>query len=135
MNHSISTLEQFSHELFYEIFDYLDGIDLLRAFSNLNDRFHRLITNPALLLKINISRLSKKETSIDYWKQMLNLNSHQIYSITLEGPSDKERLFTSVLQLDSSFDHLQSIHFWDFNLPVLLPILVFTTSFFVDHFC
>ena len=40
------SLENFSNELFYEIFDYLDGIELFEAFSNLNAHFQRLISNP-----------------------------------------------------------------------------------------
>lgn len=129
MNHSISTLENFSHELFYEIFDYLDGIDLIQSFSNLNDRFERLINNPLLLFKINISRPSKQEpASIDHWKQILNVNKHQIYSITLEKPLDKNGFFISSLLLDSSFDHLQSLEFSDFNLTAIMPILVRLSS-------
>ena len=34
-----TSIENFSNEIFYEIFDYLDGCRLYQAFANLNFRF------------------------------------------------------------------------------------------------
>ena len=45
-----SFIENFSNEIFYEIFDYLDGYDIYKAFSNLNNRFENLLINPFIVL-------------------------------------------------------------------------------------
>ena len=50
----ISYLESLSNEIFYEIFEYLDGCDLIQAFSQLNQRFEDLIQHPSLPLISNL---------------------------------------------------------------------------------
>ena len=57
---SITCLEDLSNEMFYEIFDYLEGGDLYQAFSNLNYCFHQLLHSPSLRWKIEIRRSSQK---------------------------------------------------------------------------
>ncbi len=52
---SISCLENLSNELFYEIFDYLDGCDIYNAFSNLNIHFQNLIFCSSFPIKIDLS--------------------------------------------------------------------------------
>ncbi len=37
--------ENLSNELFYEIFDYLDGYDIYKSFSNLNSHFNNLLNS------------------------------------------------------------------------------------------
>jgi hypothetical protein len=39
---SITSIENLSNEFFHEIFDYLDGWDIYKAFLNLNYRFQHL---------------------------------------------------------------------------------------------
>ena len=128
MNQPIASLESLSNELFHEIFDYLDGIHLYRAFSNLNHYFQELITAPFVLLKINSSRSSAESTSINQWKQIMKLNCHQIYSIDLEGSAYNKEFFTSVFLLDSSLNHLQSLYLWNFDLTTLMSILAQLSS-------
>ncbi len=50
----ITSIENLSNELFYEIFEYLDGLDIYIAFSNLNYRFQQLVTSSSIRFKINI---------------------------------------------------------------------------------
>ncbi|CAF4388605.1 unnamed protein product, partial [Rotaria sordida] len=57
----ISSIENLSNELFNEIFDYLDGIDIYLAFSNLNHRFQQLLTSSSILYKIELIHISSKE--------------------------------------------------------------------------
>ena len=56
---SMTCIETLSNEVFLEIFDYLDGCDILNAFSNLNSRFQDLINSSKLLLKIRLCSKSK----------------------------------------------------------------------------
>ncbi len=57
----ISSIENLSNELFYEIFDYLDGIDIYEAFSNLNYRFQQLLTSSSILFKIDLNDITSEE--------------------------------------------------------------------------
>ena len=123
MNQSVTSLENLSNELFYEIFDYVDGMHLYQAFSNLNHHFQRLITAPFVLFKIDSVRSSPQSKFIHQWKNMVNFNKHQIYSIDLDEFSDNEEFSTSAFLFDSSFDHLESLHFHNFDLATLLSIL------------
>ncbi|CAF0779147.1 unnamed protein product [Rotaria sordida] len=50
----INCFENLSNELFYEVFDYLEGCDLFKAFSNLNSRFQAMLTSSSLRLKIDL---------------------------------------------------------------------------------
>lgn len=59
-----STVENLFNDLFYEIFDYLEGRDLVKAFSNINYRFQRLLKSLSLLLKIDDDRFLNRARSI-----------------------------------------------------------------------
>ncbi|CAF1478822.1 unnamed protein product [Rotaria sordida] len=78
---SINSIENFSDELFYEIFDYLNDCEIYNAFSNLNYRFQQLINSSFRLLKLNSSR--SKEIFINNYQQVLHLNKDKIFSIHL----------------------------------------------------
>lgn len=123
MNRSITSFENLSNELFYEIFDYLDGIHLHQAFSNLNQHFQRLITAPFLLLKIDAYRSFRKDQFFKNWKQIIESHRHQIYSLRLDESLQGEQLFPSLSSLDSSFNHLQSFNIWSCDHLTLLSLL------------
>jgi hypothetical protein len=54
----VSSLESFSVELLFEIFEYLSPYDLFRSFINLNDRFNTILYSYPLHLNCqSISRL------------------------------------------------------------------------------
>ncbi|CAF3460132.1 unnamed protein product, partial [Rotaria sp. Silwood2] len=59
---TITSIENFSNEFFYEIFDYLYGDDIYKAFSNLNDRFQQLLNSSAVLFKIYIDDSKYNDT-------------------------------------------------------------------------
>jgi hypothetical protein len=48
---SITCIENLSNEIFYEIFDYLNGCEINQSFAYLNPRFQQLLESPSLLFK------------------------------------------------------------------------------------
>ncbi|CAF1509616.1 unnamed protein product [Rotaria sordida] len=114
----ISSIENLSNELFNEIFDYLDGIDIYLAFSNLNHRFQQLLTSSSILYKIELIHISSKEIFMLIYKQI----KHQIYSINFQIPVHINQLLTSFI-IDSSFNHLQSLIIEDIQSDKLISFL------------
>jgi hypothetical protein len=82
---SITTIENFTNEFFYKVFDYLDGCDIYQAFANLNRRFEQLLNSSSVVFKINLDNclltlssrgfFSKKCVRI-YWKISFITGSH-----------------------------------------------------------
>lgn len=100
-------LEDLSNELFIEIFDYLDGCDILDGFSNLNHRLEMLLHHPTFLYRID--RFSTRERTFQrYCKRYFLPYRHQILSIHLFDQV-LIRSFLTFCSLDRSFDHLQSL--------------------------
>jgi len=96
-----------SNELFYEVFDYLDGCEIYHTFSNLNSRFQHLITCLSVLLKIKLYRKTQSEL-IQLWESIILPNRHRLLSFTLEEKEIINDFFTYFI-IDSSFNRLQSI--------------------------
>jgi hypothetical protein len=101
----ISDMEDLANEIFYEIFDYLDGCDVYRSFSNLNSRFYQLLHSPLLLYKIKFHFESDDASTNTY--QYLQPN--QILSLHLSSQLHIDRCFSSFHTDASMHDHLQSI--------------------------
>jgi hypothetical protein len=116
---TINCIENLSNEIFYEIFDYLDGYDIYQAFSKLNIRLENLLINCSFFLKLKLS----SETIFDgRYEQFLKSSKHRIISIDFESRSIVDT-FTTLCTIDSSFNHLQSIilkEIFSFKLFVLL---------------
>jgi hypothetical protein len=104
---SITSIENLSNECLYEVFDYLDGYDIHKAFSNLNYRFAQLLKCSSLLFKIKVDSTSNK-FYLNNCKQFILLNKHQIFSLHLSISSKKQRFF-SLFPLNSSLDRLESL--------------------------
>ncbi|UJR23401.1 hypothetical protein I4U23_026409 [Adineta vaga] len=98
-------MENLPDEIFYEIFDYLDGYDIYQAFSNLSNRCENLLNDPSFLMKIQISF----STTLDSrYKHFLDSNKHHIISLHLST----ESIFADFINfciIDSSFRRLQSL--------------------------
>jgi hypothetical protein len=118
---SITSIEHLSNECFYEVFDYLDGYFIHKAFSNLNHRFHQLLNSSSLLLKIQFRSISD-ETLMNDYKQMVCLYRHQIFSLDLSLSSQNNDFFSS-FSIDSSFDHLESLVLYEIQ-PIILTSLL-----------
>ena len=111
-----------SNELLYEIFGYLDGYDIHRAFFNLNIRFRRLITCSLLPLKINLC--AKSQTSVEYLcRNVIIPNKHRIRSIHLKNELLIDTFLANCI-ISSSFYHLESIVFNEISNDTLrIPLL------------
>ncbi|CAF3609290.1 unnamed protein product, partial [Rotaria sp. Silwood2] len=60
----VSSFTDLSNDLFFEIFDYLDVLDLFQAFFNLNQRFNLLIIDRHNCFQANMISLKSYEFSI-----------------------------------------------------------------------
>ncbi|CAF0962603.1 unnamed protein product [Rotaria sordida] len=78
----ITKFEDLSNELIYEIFDYFDYFFIYEIFSKLNIRFQSLFINSSLLLKINLSLISKSIFQ-NHYKSMINTNIKRIISLNI----------------------------------------------------
>ena len=112
------------NEIFYEIFDYLNGIRIHEAFSNLNDRFQQLLNSSSLLFKIEYYGANLDKGLSNYWKRMIDAHRHQIYSIQLGASLCPDELLAFSFILNSSLNHLESLFLsWEIDLDLLMSIL------------
>ncbi|CAF3977440.1 unnamed protein product [Rotaria sp. Silwood1] len=84
-NECISTFEELSNELIYEVFEYLDLHYAFQAFYDLNQRFQNLFLYPNLPIKINISSISKS-TFHYYLTDIIIPHADRIKSFRLSNP-------------------------------------------------
>ncbi|CAF3892652.1 unnamed protein product [Adineta steineri] len=115
-NQLVNSLENLSNDLFYEIYDYLEGLDICVAFSNLNSRFQQLITCSTNQYKIILDYSTTKELFWNYSKKI----KHQIYSISFQSPKSSINEFFSI---DYSFNNVQSIFIEDIEKDQLISLL------------
>lgn len=81
-----------SNEIFYEMFDYLDGCHIYKAFSNLNHHFEQLLNSSLLLFKIKFDSKCDKLYN-KFYKQITCLNKNQICSLNLHLPLENNNFF------------------------------------------
>jgi len=120
MNQLIISIENLSNELFYEIFDYLDGLDIYLAFSNLNYRFEQLVKSSSIRFKINLDHLTTKEIFLTNYNEI----KHQICSIYFQLPKSYINQLLTLLTIDFSFNHLQSLLIEDIQEDKLISLLI-----------
>ncbi|CAF4989883.1 unnamed protein product, partial [Rotaria magnacalcarata] len=120
----ISSIENLSNEILFEIFDYLDGYDIYKAFSNLNIRLENLLISSSLSMKIDIS-----SNTIFYfhYKQFLKSNKHHIISFDIDSQSTLDK-FMNLLIIDSLFSRLESLTLNSISTYKLLIILFYLKS-------
>ncbi len=115
-------IENLANELFYELFDYLDGCDIYQAFSNLNYRFQQLLNSSSLLFKIKLY-LPSNELYENTYKQIILLNKHKIFSFCLYIPLKNDHFYSS-FSIDSSLYRLESLFLKDLDPELLMSDLV-----------
>ncbi|CAF1351916.1 unnamed protein product [Rotaria sordida] len=119
---SISSIEDLSNELFYDIFEYLDACKIYYAFSNLNYRFQKLINSSSLLLKLKLDDSKSEKIFMNNYQQILHLNKGQIFSIHLWTSKNTNQII-STFTIDSSFNCLESFVFYAIKSDVLISLL------------
>ncbi|CAF2030643.1 unnamed protein product [Rotaria magnacalcarata] len=125
-NERVTFIEHLSNELFYEIFDYLDGRDLFYAFSNLNLHFESLIMSSKFRLKLHHCASHQELFDQDY-QQIIIPNKHRIISLHLWTPS---QLLTNVVlhPIDSSFSRLEALSLHGIKFKQVTSFLPCLTS-------
>ncbi|CAF4699892.1 unnamed protein product [Rotaria sp. Silwood2] len=117
-------IENFSNEIFYEIFDYLDGYDIYKAFSNLNIRLENLLINSSLLMKIQIP----SNTIFNFhYNQFLKLNKHHIISFGFHSEYILDK-FMNFFIIDSLFSRLERLVFYSISAHKLIIVLFYLKS-------
>ncbi|CAF0872427.1 unnamed protein product [Adineta steineri] len=97
---SITSVEDLPNEIFYEIFEHLDGCHIYEVFLNLNNRFNELLNSSSLLFKIQVHSLCE-ESYMDIYKQLI-LTQIDHYEL-------RKRLNTTVSGKNTTiYDYLRS---------------------------
>ncbi|CAF1325834.1 unnamed protein product [Adineta steineri] len=125
-NAPATCFENFSNELFYEIFDYLDGNDIFKIFSNLNYRFQHLITCSSIPFTIKF-RSHTTSQFIDCCKIVIFPNRHRILSLNLKYESLINNFFKHCI-IDSSFTRLQSVVLSNISINRAVILLFYLKS-------
>lgn len=103
----LSTLEDLSNEVIYEIFDFLDVYHVYNGFNKLNKRFDYLVHHSNLPLNINMSFLSRANFR-RYLSDMILPNSQRIRSLHLHNQPMFEEMFSSSENVQK-FSEVQTI--------------------------
>ncbi|CAF3816504.1 unnamed protein product, partial [Rotaria sp. Silwood1] len=82
---NITTLENVSNELIYEIFEFLNYHYVFQAFYDLNQRFQNLFLNSNLPIKINISFISNSKLQ-HYLTHIIKSYAYRIELFRLSNP-------------------------------------------------
>lgn len=122
MKQFISGMENVSNEIFYEIFDYLDGGEVYNAFSNLNYRFQQLLRSSSFLFKLRF-RETNDQQLINKYKEIIRDYKYRIISFHLCLSPRSNHLFSS-FSIDSSFDRLESLSLTGIHSNTLSSYLI-----------
>ncbi|CAF1324630.1 unnamed protein product [Adineta steineri] len=119
---TITTIEDFSNEIFYEIFEYLYGNDIYEAFSILNSRFQQLLHCPFLQYKIRLDDRLIKQNTVDELKQISHVIKNYIFSISIR-PWRPTTEIISLCNFDSSYQNLHCLIF-NINQPNIILLIL-----------
>ncbi|CAF3913365.1 unnamed protein product [Adineta steineri] len=123
MIQAINCLENLPNEIFYEIFDYLDGCKIYNAFSNLNTRFQYILASTSVRLKIRL--MFELETILQYQSDyIITPNKHRIVSLNINNNYEFYYPNLNLFNIDSSFTRLESLQLYNIRSNKLLPILI-----------
>src|SRR5437868_6499622 len=104
-------LESLANELLLELFEFLDGVDLFRAFYGLNSRFNKLLLLHNKNFDFNFERIPKEDFDIICQRHLSSVIDRVVsirISDDLETPKLPE-LFLSYGFTLNRFTHLKSL--------------------------
>ncbi|CAF4004725.1 unnamed protein product [Adineta steineri] len=119
---SITTIEHFSNEIFYEIFEYFDAYVIFNGFSNLNNRFQLLLNSSLTRLKLDDDRFQPKELFLNNYKEVLHYHHHQIISIHSYG-ENTAKIISIIKSNLSLFQSLQSLNLYPIKSNILSSLI------------
>ncbi|CAF4190865.1 unnamed protein product [Adineta steineri] len=119
---SITTIEHFSNEIFYEIFEYFDAYVIFNGFSNLNERFQLLLNSSLTRLKLDDSYPESKELFLNNHEELLHNHRHQILSIH-SFDENTTKIISTIQSNLSSFQSLQSLILYSIKSDILLSLI------------
>jgi len=114
----ISLFTDLSNDLFFEIFDYLDVLDLFQGFFNLNQRFNLVLIDRHVCFQANMIALKRNEFSI-YKNIILPMIGCYIRYLSISD----ELNYLQIILRSISFTNLQSIRLYYVKLNELKVIL------------
>ena len=113
---SISKFEDFSNEIFLDIFDHLRPIDLIHAFSLLNNRFQNLLYQQKM--HVDLSTNLSLNNFHEYCSEICLHYSSCIYSIrlsNLEACGSINLFLTKFSQINQTFPNVYTMIFIEPN--------------------
>jgi hypothetical protein len=120
------SLELLPNELLFDIFDYLDGVNLLRAFYGLNFRFNFLLYNQYQTYRLQFQAVSKRNFDI-VCQQHLPFIADRVVALSLSdynNTPEQINLFLSYIPSFKLFTCLRSLTLCDIrSYPILLKLL------------
>ncbi|CAF1584378.1 unnamed protein product [Rotaria sp. Silwood1] len=140
---NLTTLENLSNELIYEIFEFLNNHHAFQAFYDLNQRFQDLFLKSNLPIKINISSISKSKFQ-HYLTHIIKPYAYRIELFRLSNPfidlnllllpimKNLTQLTTLILNniesnyIEQIINHLSS-------LPVLSSLIIISINTIKNH--
>ncbi|CAF5035303.1 unnamed protein product [Rotaria sp. Silwood1] len=121
--------ELLPNEILFDLFDYFNGIDLLRIFYALNTRLNFLLYQQFHRYHFNFFSSSKHQFDM-VCQHHLPFIADRIVTLTLsnyDSTSKQINLFFSYIPSISQFTHLRSLNLW--NIPSSRTFLKITEKF------
>ncbi|CAF3933206.1 unnamed protein product [Adineta steineri] len=106
---SITTIEHFPNEIFYEVFEYFDAYVIFNGFSKLNNRFQLLLNSSLTRLKSDDNRHESTEIFLNNYEEILHNHRRQIISIHSYDESTT-KIIPIIKSNLSLFQSLQSLN-------------------------
>lgn len=105
---SYTRFEDLSNEILFEIFDYLDALNIFRGFSSLNRRISSILQ--IIPIRIVIPHNSCRY-QIDYLSSHLTRHAHQVIFVDIYDTIDGDSSIINLLFSQHQFINLQSCTF------------------------
>ncbi|CAF1449005.1 unnamed protein product [Adineta steineri] len=115
-------LESLSNELFFELFECLDGVHLIRAFHDLNFRFNKLLFDHFRQFQFDFRSISKRDFDF-ICQQYLPLIINRVTSLSISDNEETSDLFDHLLTYGFTlhqFTCLKSLSFFHKKLNKIL---------------